>query len=273
MRALGTSRAWPVEHGAVAVLHGGALVARDGSLEQRFAWASITKLLTAWATLIAVEEGATTLDDPVGADDCTLRHLLAHAGGYGFDSPGPVSAPGRSRMYSNTGYEVLAEHVAMVTGMPFETYLVEAVLAPLDMTHCRLEGSPAKGAVGTLDDLVAFARELVHPALVHEDTAALATSVAFADLSGIVPAVGRFTPCPWGLGPEIKGSKTPHWTGTLTSASTYGHFGGSGTFVWIDPQIEVACLALTDRPMPEWGMAHWPGFSDQVVAELLGTPS
>lgn len=269
MKALGLCQAWPVQQWAVAVLHRGEVVAVEGNVDHMFRWASLSKLLTAWATHVAIEEGSLTLDDPVGQAGCTVRHLLSHAGGFGFDGPEPISAPQRTRIYSNTGYEVLADHVATATHMPFATYVLEAVLAPLDMRQCHMDGSPAKDAVGTLNDLIRLTAELSHPRLIHEATAALATSVTFPDLSGIVPAVGRFDPCPWGLGPEIKGTKHPHWTGTRTSAATFGHFGGSGTFVWVDPEADLACAVLTDRDMPSWGMQYWPAFADAVVDELI----
>jgi CubicO group peptidase (beta-lactamase class C family) len=270
MEALGLFRAWPAQRRAVAVLHHGDVVAVEGDVDHVFRWASITKLLTAWATHIAIEEGSITLDDPVGQPGCTVRHLLSHAGGYGFDGPDPISAPQRTRIYSNTGYEILADHVAAATHMPFATYVLEAVLAPLDMLQCRLDGSPAKDAVGTLNDLIRLASELNRPRLIHDATAELGTTVTFPELSGIVPAVGRFDPCPWGLGPEIKGAKHPHWTGTRTTAATFGHFGGSGTFVWVDPVADVACAVLTDRDMASWGMQYWPVFADAVVDELTG---
>jgi CubicO group peptidase (beta-lactamase class C family) len=270
VQALDLARSWPVDHVAVAVLRDGEVVGTHGDHQHLFRWASVTKLLTAWATHIAIEEGSLTLDDPVGQPDCTVRDLLCHAGGYGFDGDAPVSAPRRTRIYSNTGYELLAHHVAAVTEMPFATYLTEAVLAPLEMRHARLDGSPAKDAVGTLDDAIRLAVELSQPSLVHHHTAELACTVAYPDLSGVVPAVGRFDPCPWGLGPEIKGAKTPHWTGTRTSGATFGHFGGSGTFLWVDPVADVACVALTDRDMVSWGMQHWPTFADAVIDELAG---
>ena len=42
-------------------------------------WASVTKLLTGLATLIAVEEGTVDLDEAAGPEGSTLRHLLALA--------------------------------------------------------------------------------------------------------------------------------------------------------------------------------------------------
>ena len=75
-------------------------------------------------------------------------------------------------------------------------------------------------------------------------------------------------PGPAGLGVEIKGTKSPHWSGTLTSPRTYGHFGGSGTFLWVDPERGVACAVLTEREFGDWAKDAWPRLSDAVLAEL-----
>jgi len=72
-------------------------------------------MLSAWAVLVAVEEGTVSLDDEVGPPGATLRHVLAHAAGYGFDTPGAITRPARNRIYSNTGIEVAAQHVAVIT--------------------------------------------------------------------------------------------------------------------------------------------------------------
>jgi CubicO group peptidase (beta-lactamase class C family) len=92
--------------------------------------------------------------------------------------------------------------------------------------------------------------------------------VQYNELEGVVPGLGRYSPCPWGLGPEIKGAKHPHWTATRNSSSTFGHFGGTGTFVWVDPVANVACFALTNREFDEWALSAWPSFGDAVLNEL-----
>ena len=80
--------------------------------------------MTAWATLVAVEEGIVSLDDPVGQPDCTLRHLLAHAGGYPFTGTQPIARPARMRIYSNTGIEMAADGGRRRRpAMPFADYL------------------------------------------------------------------------------------------------------------------------------------------------------
>jgi CubicO group peptidase (beta-lactamase class C family) len=273
MQALGLTATWPVTTVAAAVLLPDGSSAGSGPVHHPFHIASVTKLLTAWATLIACEEGIVHLDQPVGQRDCTLRHLLSHAGGYSFDGERPIAAPGRRRIYSNTGVELAAQAVATAAGMPFATYLREAVLEPLGMTASELRGSAAYGLRSTVTDLIAFMRELRTPRLLGSASATEFHTVQFPELAGLVPGIGRFDPCPWGLGPEIRGHKQPHWTGTHNSPDTYGHFGGSGTLLWVDPGVQIACLALTDRPFVEWSaeaLIAWPRFADAVLAEVGG---
>ena len=148
--------------------------------------------------------------------------------------------------------------------MPFEEYLRAAVFEPLGM-RAELRGSAAAGVQGTLDDLIAFARELQSPTLVAAETFAEATSVQFPGLSGVLPDVGRFDPNDWGLGVELRDAKQPHWTGSRNSERTFGHFGGSGTFLWVDPKARLACVCLTDREFDKWALEAWPRLSDAVL--------
>ena len=141
--------------------------------------------------------------------------------------------------------------------MPFEEYLRQAVLDPLGM-EATLRGSAGAGLQGTLDDLVKVMRELLAPTLVAPETFAEATSVQFPGLAGVIPDLGRFDPNDWGLGFELKDGKQPHFSGTLTSPRTFGHWGGSGTFVWVDPERSLALGVLTDlrvRRLGEGGLA------------------
>lgn len=260
---------WPVDHVSVGVVRHAELVATRGDVNRVFRLASISKMLTAWAVLVAVEEGTVALDDPAGPPGATLRHLLAHAAGYGFDTDVAITRPERNRIYSNTGIEMAAAHVSQRAGMPFAEYLRDAVFVPLGMTRSELRGSPAHAVHSTVGDLALFARELLRPRLISRPTADDATSVQFPSLGGVVPGIGSFRPNPWGLGVEIRGDKSPHWTGTRNSSRTFGHFGGSGTMLWVDPVIDTALVALTDRPFDQWSqqaLELWPALSDAVVA-------
>ena len=255
---------FPVEHFGIAVIDRNGLHTHgETSRVQRIA--SVSKPLAAWATLVAVEEGSVSLDDPVGQDGCTLRHLLAHAGGYPFMGDEPVGKPGAKRIYSNTGYDMLAAHVASATGIDFDRYLAEAVFEPLGMDDSDLRGSCARDVHSTVDDMVAFLQELRFPTLVSRDTYIDAVTPVFPGLDGMLPGIGQMNPCPWGLGVEIRGHKFPHWTSPHNSSATFGHFGGVGTFLWVDPVADVACVMLAEREFDEWGMEHWPGFSTAIL--------
>jgi CubicO group peptidase (beta-lactamase class C family) len=124
--------------------------AGDARPDSLFALASLTKPLVATAVLVAIEEGALELDDPVAAhipeygDDhrrgITVRHLLAHASGLPEsvkDTPVlevlPDRPPATRRVYSNEGYLVLGLVLRAATGIEHARYVTEAVLDPLGM--------------------------------------------------------------------------------------------------------------------------------------------
>ncbi|MGW7486737.1 serine hydrolase domain-containing protein [Streptomyces sp. NPDC054786] len=269
MQSLRMIENWPVPTAAAAVVRAdGSVAGSYGPQEHRFPLASVTKPLTAYAALLAVEEGAVELDEPAGPEGSTVRHLLAHTSGLAFDEQRTMAEPGTRRLYSNTGFEALGDHIAKATDIPFPQYLHEAVLAPLGMTATELPGSPAKDGVSTVADLVRFAAELQAPQLLAAQTLAAATQVAFPGLTGVLPGYGHQKPNDWGLGFEIRDAKSPHWTGSASSPRTFGHFGQSGTFLWVDPDARAACVALSDRAFGPWAVEAWPQLTDAVLAEL-----
>lgn len=262
---------WPVDHAAATVVAvDGRILGTYGDQDRVFPLASVTKLLTAYAALIAIEEGVAGLDDPAGPEGSTVRHLLAHASGLNFGDHTTVAGVGSRRVYSSAGFEQLATTLEERSGIPFPDYVREGVLIPLGMSSTVFEGSPGHGASSSAADLARFAAELQRPALLDPSTLARATEVAFPGLAGVLPGFGRQDPNDWGLGFEIRDSKDPHWTGAANSPRTFGHFGQSGTFLWVDPDAGLSCLALTDRDFGEWAAKAWPEFSDEVLAELAG---
>jgi CubicO group peptidase (beta-lactamase class C family) len=296
MEALGTVADWPTERAGVAVARfdpGGvatdrrtvAVIGVTGEDDRPFAWASVTKPATALAVLVAVEEGTLSLDEPAGPPGSTVRHLLAHASGLGPDGGSVLAAPGQRRIYSNAGYALLGEVLARRSGLPFAEYLAQGVLDPLGMTGTSLGGRAqvigdtarlgdegtadpaAAGLVGPLVDLVALGSEWAVPSLVSPETHRSAISVQYPTASGVLPGFGRFDPCGWGLGVEVRGHKRPHWTGTANSPETYGHFGRSGSFLWVDPVAGVFCAGLGDRAFGPWAAEAWPALADAVLAE------
>lgn len=255
---------WPVDRVAVAVVGADGVLGRRGAVDAPFELASVTKLLSAFTVLVAIEEGTVDLDEPAGPDGSTVRHLLAHTSGLSPDGR-RLAEPGTRRIYANAGFDVLGVRLEERSGLAFATYLDDGVLAPLAMTSTRLDGSPAFAGIGTADDLARFGAELLRPTLLAPETLAEATRVQFSGLAGVLPGYGRQDPNDWGLGFELRGPKTPHWTAPAASPRTFGHFGASGTFLWVDPDRHLAAVCLTDREFGEWALPRWPSLSQAIL--------
>lgn len=260
---------WPVDTAAAAVVGPSGVLETRGPADHEFRLASVTKLLAALAVLVAVEEEAVRLDDPADEDvvpGATLRHLLAHASGYAPERPMRAAAVGARRIYSNVGIERAAALVEAGADMPFAAYLSEAVVGPLRLDATTLPGSPARDGVSTVADLARVAHELLSSTgLLSAPMLADATSIQFPGLRGVLPGFGPQDPNDWGLGVEIRATKSPHWTGGANSPQTYGHFGQSGTMVWIDPVARLGLVALADRNFGPWAAEAWPALSDAVL--------
>lgn len=271
MGALDIVDDWPVDNVAAAVVGPSGVVAEHGDTRGVFALASVTKPLVARAAHVALEEGVVELDTDAGPPGSTVRHLLAHATGFAMNSPELMAQPGQRRVYSNYGFRVLAETIERASGIEFGKYLSEAVFEPLGMTDSRLTGGAEAagfGATSTVADLTAFAGDLLRPTTVSPQMHAAAIEVQFPGLDGVLPGFGVQRPNDWGLGLELRDAKSPHWTGSSNSGRTYGHFGQSGTFLWVDPGADLALVVLTDRKFGEWTYALWPAISDEVLREF-----
>jgi CubicO group peptidase (beta-lactamase class C family) len=261
---------WPVGAAAAAVVGPGGVLAGHGDTGRVYELASVTKPLTARAVHGALEESAVDLDTPAGPPGSTIRHLLAHTSGLSMHTDKLLAAPGTRRIYSNQGFTVLGQTVERETGIDFARYLSEAVCEPLGLATTRLDGGAVAagfGATSTVADLAVFAGDLLRPTTVSERLHAEATTVQFPGLDGVLPGYGVQRPNDWGLGFELRDTKSPHWTGARNSTRTFGHFGQAGGFIWADPEISLALVVLTDREFGEWALRPWPAISDAVIAE------
>ena len=257
-----------------------------GQIDEVFPFASVTKPIVAWSALVAVERGLLDLEAPAGAGTAhgaagagtahsaaramlpgaTVRHLLAHASGIAFDSDAVLAAPGTRRIYSNRGIEILGERLQEATATPLERWVETTVLEPLGMSSVLVPGSPAHSGEGTARDLAVFAGELAAPRLIGASLAAEATSVVFPGLDGVLPGYGRQAPNDFGLGVEVRGHKHPHWTGRAGSPTTFGHFGQSGSFIWVDPEARRQAVFLGERRFAAVHKDAWPDLCDQILA-------
>ncbi len=268
--ALGAIDGWGADHASAALVGPDGVIASHGALDHVDRWASVTKLATALAILDAVEDGVLGLDETAGPPDSTVRHLLAHASGLPFEGEAVLARPGTRRIYSNPGFDALGTLLGERDGVTFEVALERRILGPLGLADTHLVTRPSEGLHGPLRDLAALAGELLRPTLVTRATLEGATTTAFPGLTGVLPGVGRFEPLDWGLGFELRDGKVPHWTGERNSPATFGHFGGAGTFLWVDPALDRALVCLTDREYGPWALEAWPSLSDAMIGAITG---
>ena len=247
----------------------GGVLYEAGDVDEVFPFASVTKPIVAWSALVAVDRGLLDLGAPAGApapDGATIGHLLSHSSGIATDSDEHLAAPGARRIYSNRGIEILGDRLEEATGTPLETWVETTVLEPLGMASVLIPGSPAYSGEGSARDLSLFARELAVPRLVSPALAERACAPVLPSLDGVLPGYGRQSPNPFGLGVEVRGAKSPHWTGKGNSPQTFGHFGQSGSFIWVDP---VAGRQAVFLGAASFGAVHrraWPALGDQILA-------
>ena len=259
---------WPVNNVASCLLDAdGEVIDSYGDTDRVFELASVTKLLSAYGLLMAIEEGVFELDDQLGPEGSTVRHLLAHASGVAFDSKKSERDVEERRIYSSAGFEWLGEALEEESGIKFGEYLQEGVFAPLGMENTEVYGSPGHDGRSTVKDFVQFLREVQNPKLLAASTVREALTPQFPELDGIVPGYGMQKPNTWGLGFELKGGKQKHWTGPTMPEETAGHFGMAGTFAWIVPD-RGAMVTFTDHEFGEWAKPLWSDFNEEIFNKL-----
>lgn len=242
------------------------IISLDGDVEAVRSWKSVTKPLAALSVLVAVDTGLVGLDDSAGPQGSTVRHLLAHASGLPFEPGAPAQSPGHRRVYSNLGFDTLGEYIAQAAGTSFSEWTRAAVLDPLELDTTTMDGSPAYSATGSTLDVLALGLEMLHPTLIAPELGALAATVAFPGLSGVLPGFGRQEHNDWGLGYEIRSDKSPHWTAPQANPAIFGHFGQSGSFVWVDPDARLVAAFLGDKSFREdiHGIL-WPRLNTEIL--------
>ncbi len=161
-------------YGCADLAHGIAITP-----ETVFDVASVSKQFTGLAVAMLIGQRRLSLDDDVRAHlpdlprfdkPITIRHLLYHTSGLRDWSPtlalagvgwsDPITIddirrmlsrqrelefePGATSLYSNTGYNLLAEVVAKVTGQSFRSWTDENLFRPLGMRHTHFCDDPTE---------------------------------------------------------------------------------------------------------------------------------
>ncbi|KJE77521.1 serine hydrolase domain-containing protein [Ferrimicrobium acidiphilum] len=257
-----------------------------------YPWASVSKLVAALAVHVAIEDGSLQRTSRVGDFELSVEDLLSHASGLETGAVGeprllapqhvePSRPPHERRIYSNIGYELLGRSLEGSSGIRYQDYAIEAVLQPAGMTGAgfvsRSTGvtitaqevtGAAFGLQGTLADLIGLAAALCFEVVVSLESLVAIRTVFLPELSGVLPGFGHQSPNSWGLGAEVRDHKSAHWMGALVSAESFGHFGQSGSFLWIDPIQQCFAVFAGLKPFGAWAKERWPNLNDAIVREL-----
>lgn len=260
----------PFAHGFAVIDRDGRCLYEQGDVERVFPLASVTKLLTAMATHLAAQEQRVALAQPAGPQGSTLVHLLSHASGLAPEGDGSAikAPPETARIYSDQGYDVIQAVMEHNLARPFAQWLEECLLQPLGAQSLSVPTSAAWSGLGNVMDLSLIAQELLTPELLTRASLEAVSKPVFPTLRGIVPGYGMQRPSFWGMGAEVRGEKTPHWTAPNASPQTFGHFGIAGSFLWVDPALGVAAIFLGERPFGQWHKANWPAMNQAVLEAL-----
>jgi CubicO group peptidase (beta-lactamase class C family) len=190
--------------------------------------------------------------------------------------------PGTRYSYCNMSFFVMAELIQRLTGQDHVAYLCEKVLDPLgmrdtqyvpgdsarvvavlnppwsdDASRARWIGmrNPAGGLWSTAADLVRFGRalllggeldgyRLIAPATLRSMTSRQTVGIPQ------VTATGEFESY-YGLGFGTTGpSRESGPSAELRTTRGFGHGGATGTYLWIEPQLDLVFVFLTNQ----WGI-------------------
>lgn len=236
-----------------------------GDVEKIYQYKSVTKPIAAWGILVAIAKGKFDLDTPAGPSGSTFRHLLAHASGLPPEEGDPLAMPGRRRIYSNYGFDVMGQEAEKYLDVSIQDWIEREVLDPLGMESVRIVGSIAHAGTGCARCLVPFGREILKPTLIPRDLAEKAFQSQFAGIPGVTPGYGRQQNNPWGLGFSIRNPLEPHWTGHGFSNHVVGHFGMSGSFFYMDLSKGKGGAFLGVQHFNKDHIQHWPALTDAMI--------
>lgn len=209
----------------------------------------------------------------------------------------PVSAPGRNYLYSDINFEILGELVRRVSGQPLDRYCAKHIFQPLDMKDtgfkppseqrsgiapteylndklrwCRVHDPTAfcmggvaghAGLFSTADDLAVFAKMLLNGGSENGVRILSRQSVEDMTIPQSPPGKGRLR----GLGWDIRAPFAPNRE-QLLPVGSYGHFGYTGTLLWIDPVSQTYVIVLSNRVHP-----HGKGDADPLRRGILAIVS
>jgi CubicO group peptidase (beta-lactamase class C family) len=257
------SAGWPGSPSFVVFRLDGGIVQRvvqEGDLDDVRPWASVSKMAVAMAFGVEVDWGLHKLTESIGPRGATLSNLLSHSSGLGLEEDDPVVDVGTKRVYSN--YAIDCAVKAVVGDNDPAQWLEYRLFGGFGMSTTRLEGRPSSGVVGSTEDLLRLGVAWLRPDGIAKETRDRFITPFIPTLDGIVPGFGRFSPCPWGLGPEVRGDKQ-HWMGDWPPES-FGHFGQSGALMLLNVQENIGVVATSTENFGPWAVKLWPEWTSAM---------
>jgi len=242
-------------------------VVEHGDLEEVRAWASVSKMAVAMAFGVEIDWDMHSYGQIVGPRGANIANLLSHSSGLGLEEGDPLVPVGTKRVYSNYGVDYVVQAI-MDDGTP-ASWLDHRVFRGLGMTSTSLEGRPSSGVSGSTNDMLTLAEAWLRPDGIAKETRDQIIRPYMPALDGIVPGFGRFTPCPWGLGPEVRGEKE-HWMGDWPPAS-FGHFGQSGALMLLNADEGIGVVATSTEPFGPWAVKLWPEWTSAMRVLALAS--
>jgi CubicO group peptidase (beta-lactamase class C family) len=230
-------------------------------------WASVSKMAVAMAFGVEMDWGLHAYSEMVGPRGANFANLFSHSSGLGLEEDDLAVPVGTKRVYSNYGIDYA---VAKIVGEnPPAAWLEDRVFSPLGMTSSALLGRPAAGVSGSTEDMEKLAIAWLRSDALATPTRDRMIRPYLPELAGIVPGFGRFTPCPWGIGPEVRGEKS-HWMGDWP-ATSFGHFGMSGSLMLLNVDEGIGVVATTTEDFGPWAVELWPAWTS--AARLVALDS
>lgn len=168
-------------------------------------------------------------------------------------------------------------------GLPTVSPELRSRVAEIRLSQVRLSGAshwnsdywlslgvPWGGLVSTPADLGKLAAHLltIHrgaPGIVHTATLEAMTANQLARMPDVPEAHRRCFP--WGYGWRMEWPAHPTTFGALLSPQAYGHWGATGTLVWIDPVRDAFAVVLSTQPL-ELGRRRLAQFTSAVCAAI-----
>lgn len=231
-------------------------------------WASLTKPLVALVVVRIVEKHNIDFDIPIGINNATLKNLLDHTSGMSFDSTKILMPPGKMRIYSNAGYRYLEEFLKKEFSIDLSLEVIKYLHEVLNLNSAIYDNDPASGVSSSFADLYRFVKRLRSGKCgIDIETFKIMRAGSHPGIPGRVPSVGSYEDNLWGLGFELKGKKQPHWMPGNIDGSSFGHFGASGAFFFIDPVKKLSFVGFDPINSDDFAK-RWSELLTKLVDEV-----